>query len=124
MLVILVHHANASFPSEVTDDGIVSELNLQLKNASFPIVVTPEGIVTGGRLVQPRKASSSMVVTIVGIVMPASLAQPLKKDPGMVVMLMPGPKVAEARLLQLQNTLVPMDVTLAGIVIDDSEVQS
>ena len=58
MLVILVHHANASFPSEVTDDGIVSELNLQLKNASFPIVVTPEGIVTGGRLVQSRKADA------------------------------------------------------------------
>ena len=42
----------------------------------------------------------------------------------MEVIPIPSANVTEERLEQLWKTFVPMDTTLAGMVIEDSEVQS
>ena len=120
---MFVHHANASLPMDVTDSGIVSELNLSLKKASSPMVVSPEGNVTGGSFVHLRKASLSMTVTVEGILTFSRAVQSINRPAGMEVRLIPLANVAVANWLQPWKIYVPMVVTVDGMAMLVSAVQ-
>ena len=98
---------NAPFPILVTLFGITMFIReLQPENALFPILVTLSGITTLVIELQLEKAFAG-----ISEVQPYSMLHPLSIGP------------AVSSLPHLLKTVVPILVTLAGIVMLDSELQ-
>ena len=86
-----------------------------------PILVTLRGMVIEVRDVHPKNARGLIVVTPSGIVTLSSFEHDSNIEYSMVPKLFE--MVSEARLVQSWNTLIPVSVTLLGIMTEVRPVQ-
>ena len=121
--VSAVQPENALVSIDVTDEGMLIAVKpVQPRNALFPTVVIPFGSLQSVMLVSPENNSLGISDNADDNLMDETFVQPLKHKSPMESTRLPMLILSAAE--QFSNALLPIDVTLFGIVIPSNDLTS